>query len=465
MPQNTPVYYPEPLALAYLFLVSYCVSRLFLSVRLPSAVGIIFVGIAFSYFLNVEIAIARDALQELAFFLVLLKAGFEISVRDLDWASVFLSCGPAFVEVAFIALAAAYSPALQFSFLEAVVLGLSLAPIGDGLVIPKMVEFSKDFPDHALPRLLFIWAPVEASFILMLYGIFAGLSSVADAGPGLIVGANVLNLLCTLTLGTLAGYLAAVAIPKRTALASPYFGVQIFTGLPIESFLLVVSLGLCMLALGNEGIGEVPTHRGLSDTPEATGCFVPIPFAPEVCAFSAELLVMATASAFATFVCFSTLHEVEDALAAVWVFGQLILFSMLGSKTKWSDFSVITRLWPCVLIGLSGRALGVIGGMLATYEARPCPIAPSPHPPVALPSPSRCPPVTPSPPVRAPANSNVRRSTPASLHPQGAVAWTLLSRMPQVPRGQHARVATRRDLLLPGHAPARDNPRSSCRSP
>ena len=106
-----------------------------------------------------------------------------------------------------------------------------------------------------------------------------------------------------------------------------------------------------MLGLGSSTEGEAGA---------LPSCVVPLPFLPQVCAFSKELIVMTMASAFATFVCFSVLHEVEDALAAVWVFGQLILFFVLGSKSRWDDVAIIQQLWPCLLVGLACRALGVL---------------------------------------------------------------------------------------------------------
>ena len=78
-------------------------------------------------------------------------------------------------------------------------LGTILVAIGDGLVIPKMKEFGFLFKGrpgcnalqwgklcvfagsfiiqtdrHPLPRLMFTWAPLEASFALCLFGVLSG---------------------------------------------------------------------------------------------------------------------------------------------------------------------------------------------------------------------------------------------------------------------------------------------------
>lgn len=56
-------------------------------------------------------------------------------------------------------------------------LGTVVSALGDGLVIPKMKEFMHTHPDHPLPKLVFMWAPLEASFVLTTFGIVTGLAS------------------------------------------------------------------------------------------------------------------------------------------------------------------------------------------------------------------------------------------------------------------------------------------------
>ena len=64
--------YPVYLALGYLVLVAYIARTLFMSIRLPGAVGVLLAGWAWSTFAQDDIIAARADLQTLAFFLVLL---------------------------------------------------------------------------------------------------------------------------------------------------------------------------------------------------------------------------------------------------------------------------------------------------------------------------------------------------------------------------------------------------------
>jgi len=96
-------------------------------------------GFIFRHFFQDELLFARDELQELAFFLVLLTAGLEIRVEQLKWHIFVMAILPAACEILGIALYAYY--VMQYTRLEGLVLGSVLAALGDGLVIPKMQEF------------------------------------------------------------------------------------------------------------------------------------------------------------------------------------------------------------------------------------------------------------------------------------------------------------------------------------
>lgn len=86
--------------------------------------------------------------------------------------------------------------------------------------------------------------------------------------------------------------------------------------------------------------------------------------------FQPELLVIVTGSCFASYTEPRLLHEVEGILGGVWVFGQLILFSMLGSRTTPAIMTQLYRVLPVMLVGLSFRFAGVFFGMALTMKAR-----------------------------------------------------------------------------------------------
>jgi len=350
--------YPVQLGIAYLFLVGYLVRTLFVTMRLPASVGVILSGFAFSFFFQADIFFGRDLLQQLAFFLVLLTAGLEITLKDLRPYIFIMACLPASLEV--LAIAAYAVRAMDWSIIEGLVLGTVLVAIGDGLVIPKMKEFGLKYPGHPMPRLVFTWAPLEASFVLSLFGILTGLS--APAGQGsvnvpILVGANVLRIVATLVTAAGLGAASGWLIPRRTKVV--FNGQQTFTGSPVEAFLMVLAIALAAYGLG---AGE----RGNE--------LVPMGFSPGSM-FQPELLVIVTGTFFGAVADRAVLREVEAILGGVWVFGQLILFSMLGSRTTTTILPKLHSVLPVIAVGLVFRCLGIFLATFLTLRLRGCPCA------------------------------------------------------------------------------------------
>mmetsp|Transcript_123799 Transcript_123799/g.240970 ORF Transcript_123799/g.240970 Transcript_123799/m.240970 type:complete len:628 (-) Transcript_123799:386-2269(-) len=343
--------YPIHLGLAYLFLIGYTVRTLFLRVRLPGSVGVILSGFAFSFFMQDDILQGRDHLQSLAFFLVLLTAGTEISLADLKCYIVVFATLPAALETLGIAAYAHYK--MHFTVVEALVLGTTLFPLGDGLVIPKMSEFGHDFPGHPLPRLMFIWAPLEASCALTVFGILVGLAEPvgeADVNLPLLILANLLRIFATLLVGTVLGAGAGWFVARRGQFGLP------FTGSTVEAYLFILTVALVGFGIGAE-IGE--------------SALVPIGFSAGSL-FQPELMVIIVGSMFAYVADPELLHNVEKTMAGVWVFGQLILFSMLGSRTEIGIFAQFGSIMPLLGIGLSLRFLGILVTTLCTCRCRQC---------------------------------------------------------------------------------------------
>lgn len=346
-------YYPVQLGLAYLFLVGYFARTIFLSAGLPPSVGVILVGFAFSYFFQYDLLSARDELQELSFFLVLLIAGLEIRLKDLRTYMFIMAFLPATFELVAIALYSTWM--LGYSPIEGLVLGTILVAIGDGLVIPKMKEFGARFPGHPMPRLMFTWAPLEASFALSLFGILSGFAAPTSSNvqvATLIVG-NVLRIVVTVLAGAALGSTTGWLICRRRNLSIG--GKQVLTGTPVEAFLIVISVGLVAYALG------------APDTNASGLVLVPMNFISGSM-FQPELMVIMTGVFFAATAPESELHEVEKVMGGVWIFGQLILFSMIGSRTTLDIFPAFWHhVFPMMACGLASRFLGIflaINGIL-----------------------------------------------------------------------------------------------------
>jgi len=350
---NAAFYYPVQLGLAYLFLVGYFVRTLFVCAGLPPSVGVILVGFTFSYFFQYDLLTARDELQELSFFLVLLIAGLEIRLKDLRIYMFIMAFLPATFELVAIALYSTWI--LAYSPIEGLVLGTILVAIGDGLVIPKMKEFGLRFPGHPMPRLMFTWAPLEASFALSLFGILSGFAAPTSSSVQVatLIAGNVLRIVVTVLVGAALGGTAGWLISRRRKLSLG--GKQVLTGTPVEAFLMVISVALVAYALGAQ------------ETDSSGSVLVPMKFISGSM-FQPELMVIMTGVFFSATAPASELLQVEKVMGGVWIFGQLILFSMIGSRTTLDIFPEFWRhVFPMMACGLGARFIGIflaINGIL-----------------------------------------------------------------------------------------------------
>jgi hypothetical protein len=130
---------------------------------------------------------------------------------------------------------------------------------------------------------------------------------------------------------------------------------QVFSGSSVEAFLMVLSVALLAFGLG-----------GVSNAGKE---LIPMGFSPGSM-FQPELLVIVTGSCFASYTKQELLHEVEAILGGVWVFGQLILFTMLGSRTTPAIMTQLYRVLPVMLVGMLFRFAGVLLAMALTMRAR-----------------------------------------------------------------------------------------------
>jgi len=243
--------------------------------------------------------------------------------------------------------------ALSFTRIESLVLAVILVSIGDGLVIPKMKEFCLAFPGHPMPRLVFCWAPLEASFVLTLFGVLVGLAEPANAKEvdiRLVLFANILRIAATVAAGALLGGASGWLITHRTKLTLS--GRQIFTGASVEAFLMVLAVALIAFGLGSAEKGKVLIPIGFS--------FGSV--------FQPELFVIVTGTCFSASADDKVVHEVEGVLGGVWIFGQLVLFSMLGSRTSLSVFPKIVDVLPILAVGYTARLVGIVLALGCTLQ-------------------------------------------------------------------------------------------------
>ncbi|CAE6932376.1 unnamed protein product [Symbiodinium sp. CCMP2592] len=347
-----PLAFPLVMGLAVLLLVGYLLRALFVSFNLPGPVGVLLSGWLCGKLglMQTEILEGRDHFQECAFFLVLLTAGFEISHNTPKTRHVILGIVPCFCEFVGISIWACFME--ELSRIEACVTGAVLCGLADGIVIPKMIEMEDQIPSGKaeLTRLVLTTAPLEASFVLTLFGLLSGFAEVSkspSADPATIIGANVIRLIATVVMGFALGKVTGQMVQKRHA----SFG---FTGRIEETYLFILAVALAGFGLG------LPKETG--GTP-----LVPMGFAPGSL-FQPELLVIVLGCSFSQANLTGHRENNLDAVVGgVWVFGQIFLFSMIGSKIDVTVFVQATRVLPMLVIGLACRFCGISLAILVCH--------------------------------------------------------------------------------------------------
>lgn len=443
--------YSLQLGIAYFLLVGHLARQLFQSIKLPGAVAIIIVGFIGSFFMQSELLAARNELQMLAFFLILLRAGSEIDLRSLGKPDLLmLIIVPGLCEMTAIAIYAMY--VYNWTAIEGYVLGCILFCLGEGLVVPKVCQFAKVYPGHPLIQDMMIWVPLEATLALTVFGVLTSESEPSEASQGTQIGGVILQLSCTaffgLTLGFAAGFFSKVrskillpaieefpermrrlrkkkrkqdktmqkALSRRSkskdqdwdaqALAdtstlsipedaehlpasavvmqldklfdelpqeSPshsrpqkntieiildekevqYIQRPLFTNCKAEALVLVC--GLCLFAMGLGEEGGVPEG-----------------FILDKWLFQPELFVLLTACGFKYGIGDEIMHDIQHSLDSIWVFGSIVLFGSIGSKTSVSVFKETGNVLPLFIIGQIARFVSIVLVRTVTMPIRSC---------------------------------------------------------------------------------------------
>jgi hypothetical protein len=130
---------PIYLSLAYTLFCAYLFGRVSTAAQLPNVLGYLCAGFIFQYLQSDKTASASPTLQTLVFALgVLVRAGLELDFKDMNYITVPLGILPVMADGLTVAVCA--MSFLDYSFVEAGALGFIIAPLGDGMVIPAMLE-------------------------------------------------------------------------------------------------------------------------------------------------------------------------------------------------------------------------------------------------------------------------------------------------------------------------------------
>lgn len=165
--------------------------------------------------------------------------------------------------------------------------------------------------------------------------------------------ATIIRLVATVGVGACLGIGTACLVNQRREIANK-FSLS-FTHTTVEAYLIVLAVALAAFGLGMHTSSGAP--------------LVPLGFSPGS-VFQPELIVIVMGSFFGLKAEPELLHCIEATMGGVWVFGQLVLFSMLGSKTDVGALALLGKTLPMMVVGLCCRFLGVLFATYGTMNSR-----------------------------------------------------------------------------------------------
>jgi len=258
-----------PLSLGCMLLVGWLFGRASdFVLGLPPLLGYMAFGFLYRSIEGDPMTAARPYVLKLAFILVLIRAGLEIHPRDLTLFTVALGTLPLFCDV----WAAAYTASAVYGLdaLQAATFGAIVCALGDGIVIPRMIELClRAEPGRsALARNVLTAAPIECTTALFLYGTLSELlaarplpseAALFEANPPPSWPPQILlmlvRLLGTLVVSAVLAHVFALLLGsrRRLVLAS---GRRLFNGTQQEE--LVIVLAAAFLAFGASAVLPMP---------------------------------------------------------------------------------------------------------------------------------------------------------------------------------------------------------------
>lgn len=312
--------------LAELVILALLADGLFRRLGVPGLIGMLAVGLVLGPsglgLIDPKLLALSGDLRQMALVVILLRVGFGLNLSTLRRVGrqvLLLAWVPAAVEGVMITLAA--QPLLGLSWLEAALLGSVIAAVSPAVVVPLMLRLigQRRGTARAIPQMVMAAASLDDIAVIVVNGVLLGLLLQRNG--------NLAAQLLRLPLGLLLGAAAGAALGWLLI-----HWIERFRPQANRQLLLILALALLLLRLqaGIEGL---------------------VPFTGLVAAIAMGVLLLELRPALAA--------PIAAKLASVWVFAELVLFTLVGAQV---DVGVA---WRSGLAGLAVLAIGLVARCLA----------------------------------------------------------------------------------------------------
>ncbi len=288
----------------------------------PGFIGMLLVGVLLGPsvlgYLHPDLLAIGPDLRTIALVVILLRVGFELSRKVLHRVGgrvLLLAFLPATFEMIVVTLMGSWL--LGMTWLESAMLGSVIAAVSPAVVVPLMIRFVKQRKgaEKDIPSMVMAAGSVDDIFVIVVHSALVGLY----IGHQVNVVWQALAVPVSLCLGAVVGMLVGVGL---------YRLFDRFNPRATKRVLIVLATSIFLLRLQDLLEGHLPM-AGL------------------VSAMALGFVILERREHMA--------HEISAKLARIWVFAEILLFSMVGAQVN------VRLVWQAGLVGLAIIATGLIG--------------------------------------------------------------------------------------------------------
>lgn len=196
-------------SLALIFLIGLLAGKVFLTLKLPSLLGMILTGMILGPYaldlLDPSILGISGDLRQLALIVILTRAGLSLDLADLKKVgcpAILMCFVPASFEILGILLLA--PPLLGMTRLDAAILGTVLAAVSPAVIVPRMLKLMGEGygTNRSIPQMILAGASVDDVFVIVLFTALTGF-----AGGESLSALRLAEIPVAILLGILTGFL------------------------------------------------------------------------------------------------------------------------------------------------------------------------------------------------------------------------------------------------------------------
>lgn len=303
--------------------------------KIPGLVGMLMIGAILGPSVLDSIApslleVGTD-LKMIALIVILLRAGFELSRDTLNRVgkqALLLSFIPAAFEALTVTVLGPRF--LGLSTMESAILGCVLGAVSPAVVVPLMVRFIKEKrgTDKGIPTLVLAAASIDDVTVIVAYSVLIGIYS----GNKVNILWKVAGIPISIVTGIAVGLICGILL---------YRLFDRFNPRATKRTLAILGISILLVNFGN--------------VLEAKD----IPFAALLAVMAIGFIILEKREHMA--------HELSAKLGKIWVFSEIILFSMVGAQVNFQAAAAAGfRGAALILIALAVRSVGTF---LCTFGA------------------------------------------------------------------------------------------------